>query len=174
MTIRSGAGIVFSDDFYRPPGRAFLATATFPEQVLPVGWWSASAVNAIDPRRSRLDVTLPVERPSQEADALHLAKAIIERKTTGHRPWPRAKRALDLGIIALAAPPVMLLSMFIALAIFIEDRGPIFYRQARVGLNGVPKAFLRFFRPLHSRTGCSARRCRWFFCVPFRSSGSIC
>jgi exopolysaccharide biosynthesis polyprenyl glycosylphosphotransferase len=59
--------------------------------------------------------------------------------------WSRfVKRAFDL-IVALAAllffSPVMLL---VALAIWLEDRGPIFYRQVRMGLDGKPFEIVKF------------------------------
>jgi exopolysaccharide biosynthesis polyprenyl glycosylphosphotransferase len=57
-----------------------------------------------------------------------------------------AKRALDLAISAgglVAAVPVLLMS---ALAIKIDDKGPVFYRQDRVGQNG------RVFKLLKLRT----------------------
>jgi exopolysaccharide biosynthesis polyprenyl glycosylphosphotransferase len=59
--------------------------------------------------------------------------------------WSRfGKRAFDLAV-ALAAlvvfAPVMLL---VALAIWIEDRGPIFYRQVRMGLDGKQFEILKF------------------------------
>jgi exopolysaccharide biosynthesis polyprenyl glycosylphosphotransferase len=59
--------------------------------------------------------------------------------------WSRfVKRAFDL-VVASAAlllwSPVMLL---VALAIWIEDRGPIFYRQTRMGLDGKPFAIVKF------------------------------
>jgi exopolysaccharide biosynthesis polyprenyl glycosylphosphotransferase len=46
------------------------------------------------------------------------------------------KRVLDLlvaGFVLLLASPLLLLA---ALAIKLDDRGPVFYRQRRVGLNG--------------------------------------
>jgi exopolysaccharide biosynthesis polyprenyl glycosylphosphotransferase len=59
--------------------------------------------------------------------------------------WSRfVKRGFDL-VVAFAAlvflSPVMLL---VALAIWIEDRGPVFYRQMRMGLDGKPFAILKF------------------------------
>lgn len=59
--------------------------------------------------------------------------------------WSRfVKRGFDL-VVALAAllvfSPVML---FIAIAIWLEDRGPIFYRQMRMGLDGKPFAMVKF------------------------------
>ncbi len=59
--------------------------------------------------------------------------------------WSRfVKRAFDL-VVATAAlivfSPVMLL---VALAIRLEDRGPIFYRQMRMGLDGKPFEIVKF------------------------------
>ncbi|MDQ3280381.1 MAG: undecaprenyl-phosphate glucose phosphotransferase [Acidobacteriota bacterium] len=59
--------------------------------------------------------------------------------------WSRfVKRAFDLVVASLALivfAPVMLL---IAVAIWIEDRGPIFYRQKRMGLDGKPFEIVKF------------------------------
>ena len=50
------------------------------------------------------------------------------------------KRPLDLAILVLAYLPVLpvwaLVWLLISLAIWLEDRGPVFYLQDRVGLNG--------------------------------------
>ncbi|HEX6640714.1 MAG TPA: undecaprenyl-phosphate glucose phosphotransferase, partial [Thermoanaerobaculia bacterium] len=59
--------------------------------------------------------------------------------------WSRfVKRGFDL-VVAFAAlvffSPVMLI---VALAIWLEDRGPIFYRQMRMGLDGKSFAILKF------------------------------
>jgi exopolysaccharide biosynthesis polyprenyl glycosylphosphotransferase len=59
--------------------------------------------------------------------------------------WSRfLKRAFDL-LVAIAAlivfSPVMLA---IAIAIWIEDRGPVFYRQVRMGLDGKPFEIVKF------------------------------
>jgi lipopolysaccharide/colanic/teichoic acid biosynthesis glycosyltransferase len=57
---------------------------------------------------------------------------------------PRWKRVLDFGVILLTSPilgPVMLM---IAVAIKIVSRGPVFFRQERVGLNGSPFTCLKF------------------------------
>jgi Undecaprenyl-phosphate glucose phosphotransferase len=59
--------------------------------------------------------------------------------------WSRfVKRGFDL-VVAFAAllvfSPVMLL---VAIAIWLEDRGPVFYRQMRMGLDGKPFPILKF------------------------------
>jgi exopolysaccharide biosynthesis polyprenyl glycosylphosphotransferase len=59
--------------------------------------------------------------------------------------WSRfVKRGFDLGVAAillLVFSPIMLLT---ALAIWLEDRGPVFYRQIRMGLDGKPFEILKF------------------------------
>ncbi|HEX8173378.1 MAG TPA: undecaprenyl-phosphate glucose phosphotransferase [Thermoanaerobaculia bacterium] len=59
--------------------------------------------------------------------------------------WSRfIKRAFDLAVAAAALvllSPVMLL---VALAIWLEDRGPALYRQVRMGLDGKPFEILKF------------------------------
>lgn len=46
------------------------------------------------------------------------------------------KRALDIGLIVLASPIILPLFVLVAVAIKIEGKGPIFYKQRRVGENG--------------------------------------
>jgi exopolysaccharide biosynthesis polyprenyl glycosylphosphotransferase len=59
--------------------------------------------------------------------------------------WSRfVKRGFDLlvaGIALLLLSPLMAL---VAVAIWLEDRGPIFYRQIRMGLDGKPFEILKF------------------------------
>lgn len=61
----------------------------------------------------------------------------VERLTVS--PWQLvAKRAVDIvggGLGLIAAAPILVVA---ALAITFEDRGPVFYRQERVGLGGRP------------------------------------
>jgi lipopolysaccharide/colanic/teichoic acid biosynthesis glycosyltransferase len=52
------------------------------------------------------------------------------------RSWPLSKRVFDIGLglgMAIVAAPLVALA---AIAIKIDDRGPIFYRQTRVGEGG--------------------------------------
>jgi lipopolysaccharide/colanic/teichoic acid biosynthesis glycosyltransferase len=63
--------------------------------------------------------------------------------------WPLSKRLLDLlvgGVASLVALPILLLS---ALAIKLTDRGPVLYRQTRIGENGrvIELIKLRTMRP---------------------------
>jgi Undecaprenyl-phosphate glucose phosphotransferase len=59
--------------------------------------------------------------------------------------WSRfAKRGFDLLVAGAAALFFSPLMLAIALAIWLEDRGPIFYRQVRMGLDGKPFEILKF------------------------------
>lgn len=61
---------------------------------------------------------------------------------------PRYKRPFDLGLLVIAhivlLPFWLLIWALIPLLIWLEDRGPIFYRQARYGLNGRVFYLLKF------------------------------
>lgn len=76
---------------------------------------------------------------------------------TPSRVYPAAKRALDLTIaivFLITCAPVWVL---IALALKIDSRGPILFRQARVGRNG--ELFMVYkFRSMHVNNDDSAHR----------------
>ena len=50
----------------------------------------------------------------------------------------RGKRAVDLVLLALAVIPAVIVVVPCALAIVCTSRGPVFFRQTRVGRDGVP------------------------------------
>jgi Undecaprenyl-phosphate glucose phosphotransferase len=54
------------------------------------------------------------------------------------------KRAMDLAIALVVMVPLVPVLPIVALAIWFEDRGPIFYRQERMGLDGKPFMILKF------------------------------
>lgn len=54
------------------------------------------------------------------------------------------KRSFDVGFASLALLCALPLLAVIALAIKLSDRGPVFYRQQRVGLDGVPFEMIKF------------------------------
>ena len=59
--------------------------------------------------------------------------------------WSRfVKRAFDLSVAAAALLLFSPLMLLIALAIWLEDRGPVFYRQVRMGLDGKPFNIVKF------------------------------
>ncbi len=54
------------------------------------------------------------------------------------------KRAMDVGIACVVLAALLPFLPLVALAIWIEDRGPIFYRQERMGLDGKSFMILKF------------------------------
>ena len=54
------------------------------------------------------------------------------------------KRSMDLLIAAAATVALVPFLPLVALAIWLEDRGPIFYRQERMGLDGKPFMIVKF------------------------------
>src|SRR5207237_1639658 len=59
--------------------------------------------------------------------------------------WSRfVKRGFDLMVASAALLVFSPLMLLIALAIWLEDRGPIFYRQVRMGLDGKPFEIVKF------------------------------
>ena len=63
---------------------------------------------------------------------------------SGRKPYVRFKRVLDAFIVLLAAPPAMALGLLFALAIRIDSRGPVIFRQNRIGLGGRPFTLYKF------------------------------
>lgn len=59
--------------------------------------------------------------------------------------WSRfVKRGFDLLVAALALLVLSPIMLLVAIAIWLEDRGPIFYRQVRMGLDGKPFDIVKF------------------------------
>jgi polysaccharide biosynthesis protein PslA len=54
------------------------------------------------------------------------------------------KRAFDLGIVLFLMPGLAIVTLLVALAIKLDDRGPIFFRQARMGHGNRLFAILKF------------------------------
>lgn len=54
------------------------------------------------------------------------------------------KRAVDIGVATLALVPIGLVLPFIALLIRLDDRGPVFFRQTRIGRDGQEFGILKF------------------------------
>ena len=55
-----------------------------------------------------------------------------------------AKRILDIAFTLLIAPFVLLVGIVIALCIKLDSKGPVFFRQTRIGRNGVAFQMLKF------------------------------
>jgi exopolysaccharide biosynthesis polyprenyl glycosylphosphotransferase len=87
-----------------------------------------------------LDITGPrlTVRPAAGLPLLHLDEAVLSR------PQTFAKRSLDLAGSLLLS--ILLLPVFamIALAVRLSSRGPILFRQTRIGVQGRPFTMLKF------------------------------
>jgi Undecaprenyl-phosphate galactose phosphotransferase WbaP len=62
-----------------------------------------------------------------------IAPRILNRNSV---PRYRAARILDLSLILLAAPYILLAFFLISVLIILDSKGPVFYRQARIGRYG--------------------------------------
>jgi len=56
----------------------------------------------------------------------------------------RGKRTLDLVILALVGPPALVIGLACAIAIKLTSRGPVLFRQVRVGRSAQPFTVLKF------------------------------
>ncbi len=56
----------------------------------------------------------------------------------------RGKRTLDLVILALVGPPALVIGVACAIAIKLTSRGPVLFRQVRVGRSAQPFTVLKF------------------------------
>ena len=65
---------------------------------------------------------------------------VLERR----RPQRIAKRAMDIVLSAAALAVLWPLLLLIALAVVIDDPGPVFYRQVRIGRGGKPFRIFKF------------------------------
>lgn len=78
---------------------------------------------------------------------LSISRGAVAREVNEERPY---KRPLDLTILAFAhlfpllMPVWLLLWTLIPLAIWLQDRGPVFYRQKRAGKDGRVFTVLKF------------------------------
>lgn len=61
----------------------------------------------------------------------------------------RLTRAVDLGVLALVALPAGALGLVAAVAVRLTSTGPVFFRQSRIGMNGVEFECLKFRTMLH-------------------------
>lgn len=68
----------------------------------------------------------------------------IEALLDKRRPQLFAKRAMDIAVSAAALCVLWPVLLLIALAIVVDDPGPVFYRQVRVGRGGKPFRIFKF------------------------------
>jgi lipopolysaccharide/colanic/teichoic acid biosynthesis glycosyltransferase len=63
---------------------------------------------------------------------------------TGAFPPYRGKRAIDLALLVVAAIPALIVGLPCALAIRCTSRGPVIFKQERIGMNGRPFVVWKF------------------------------
>src|SRR6476660_9409953 len=68
----------------------------------------------------------------------------LRRSPLVARSIPVPLRALDLGIVVLAAPFALLLGAVLAMAVWLDSPGPVLYRSRRIGRGGEPFDMLKF------------------------------
>lgn len=61
-----------------------------------------------------------------------------------HTGYLKAKRLLDITFTLLIAPFVLLVGIVVALCIKIDSKGPVFFRQKRIGQDGAEFQMLKF------------------------------
>lgn len=67
------------------------------------------------------------------------------RSTNTAQPGPyRLQRLLDLAVLVIVFVPVVSLGLVCAAAVKCTSRGPVFFRQERIGRNGKPFEVLKF------------------------------
>ena len=80
----------------------------------------------------------------QTAQASQSIRPIVVQPLDFNPRYLRAKRVLDIVFTLLVAPFLLLVGVVIALCIKLDSKGPVFYRQTRIGQNGVPFQMLKF------------------------------
>jgi lipopolysaccharide/colanic/teichoic acid biosynthesis glycosyltransferase len=97
------------------------------------------------------DVTCPVDRPAMSY-AERLARLSVDRhedhdrdqEPSGRRRHLRLKRALDITVAAFSLAILTPLFVLVAVVIWLESKGPIFYGDKREGLRGRAFGCLKF------------------------------
>jgi lipopolysaccharide/colanic/teichoic acid biosynthesis glycosyltransferase len=74
-----------------------------------------------------------------------------------HMGYQRAKRIFDLIIALLLILPLLFVMAIVAIAILLDSRGPVFFRQKRVGLDG-KEFYLLKFRSMYHNSGDNRHR----------------
>ena len=75
----------------------------------------------------------------KKEERMDIAEVLARR-----RPQRIAKRAMDIILSAAALAVLWPLLLLIALAVVIDDPGPVFYRQVRIGRGGKPFRIFKF------------------------------
>lgn len=107
------------------------------------------ALKAVGVRVSVVPRLLEVVGSSVEFDDLHGLPVMGVRRFALTRSTAMVKRAFDLLAATLGLLAALPLMVAIALAIKLDSRGPVFFRQARVGRHGARFQMLKFRTMVH-------------------------
>jgi lipopolysaccharide/colanic/teichoic acid biosynthesis glycosyltransferase len=75
---------------------------------------------------------------------MSIISATLQRTFIIDPKYQRAKRVVDLIVTLLILLPLCLITAVIAVLIRLDSQGPAFFRQKRVGENGVEFSILKF------------------------------
>lgn len=84
------------------------------------------------------------EVPFKGGNWMATLSPLLQEEIQVKRGYLRAKRVLDVLITLLLLPMLCLVMLIVALFIRLDSEGPIFYRQKRVGQDGVEFDMLKF------------------------------
>ncbi len=106
------------------------------------GWIRPEEDSWVDGSRKRYSDT---SRSFSQAGAAEAARVMQVRvREVLSRPIPRWKRIMDLAVSLLLLVLLAPLFLLIAVHIRLVSPGPVFFRQKRIGYQGMPFSFLKF------------------------------
>jgi lipopolysaccharide/colanic/teichoic acid biosynthesis glycosyltransferase len=88
---------------------------------------------------------------------MSIGTAPAQETITIHHNYQRAKRIVDFIFILIILLPLLLITAIIAILIKLDSAGPVFFRQKRVGHNGVEFDILKF-RSMYVHSSDSSHR----------------
>ncbi|HEX3693477.1 MAG TPA: sugar transferase [Solirubrobacteraceae bacterium] len=106
-------------------------------------------LKAVGVRVSVVPRLLEVVGSSVEFDDLHGVTVMGVRRFDLTRSSAAVKRAFDVVLVSIGMVAVLPLMLAIALAIKLDSRGPVFFRQRRVGRHGERFHMLKFRTMIH-------------------------
>ena len=87
---------------------------------------------------------MDLEQSSAFLKGKELGEAANATRPVGSTMYRFVKRALDIAACSMALVLLLPVFILIALAIALDSRGPVLYRQTRIGLGGKPFRILKF------------------------------
>jgi exopolysaccharide production protein ExoY len=107
-------------------------TERLPRQAEPVTSWQANGLGIGGQREVSVSQQMILQKQVMERCDINFA-SVASEQTPGLPLW---KRALDLAVIVAVLPGLLILGGLTALLVICGSRGPVFFRQRRVGHKG--------------------------------------